>query len=128
MGGRVHKHGALVHDGVAVTLDPILRRNLVVLDTGGRQGGVDDDIALVSVGRHALSHDVLVELRGLLVREAARNRAYAGTDDCANRSADDRSADRAGRGGADSVRITRDNMAATWSALNEGPREVDLVA
>jgi hypothetical protein len=58
--------------------------------------GTDADLFLVAVGRNALGHDILAELRLLLVGEAAHDRARHAADGRANRTANDGAADSAG--------------------------------
>src|SRR5215207_1960627 len=95
-GAGLDQNRSVIHNRVAVVGDAILLRDLIVLHAGGREGRTDADLFLVAVGRNALGHHILAELRLLLIGETAHNRARHAADGCADRTANDGAAHGAG--------------------------------
>ena len=90
--------GDVVDDRIAIVAHAVLGRNLVILHAGGRKRRADANLFLVAVGRHALGHHILAELRLLLIGQAAHDGARHAAHGSTDRAADDGAAD--GTGGS----------------------------
>src|SRR5665213_1358780 len=87
-GARIDQHGAAVHDGVAVIVDAVFGRHLVIGDPVLRQDGADPDVLAIRIGRTVLFHHIAVEARALVDAEHAGNSSDHAADDTPDHGTD----------------------------------------
>ena len=91
MGTRIDQNGPVVHDRIAIFVDAIFRRHVVIGDALLGQNGADPNVFIIPIRRAMLLNRVTAEARALI---DAKDSVDA-TDHAANDAADNGS-DRTG--------------------------------
>src|SRR6185437_8648399 len=87
-GARLDQHCAAVHDGVAVIVDAIFRRHVIIGDAVLGQHRADPDVLAVDIGWTVLFDHIAVETRPLVDAEHAGDPSDHAADDTTDHGAD----------------------------------------
>jgi hypothetical protein len=88
MGARIDQNRAVIHDRVAVIMDAIFRRHVIIGNAGFGKNGANPDIFAVVIGGAALLDDVAMKTGALIDAENPGDAANHATDDTADYRAD----------------------------------------
>jgi hypothetical protein len=111
VGARIDQNCTIVHNGVAIIMNAIFRRNVVIRHTGFRQNCTHTDVLVVTKGGVMPFGDIAVKARTLIDPEhsihASDHTAHHATDNSADRT-------------SCTITLPRTTFHSSWNALGQG--------